>query len=272
MQELIGHDLGRRRVTYEERDAILYALAVGASATETELVYERDLHVLPTFGLTLGLWAVEAAGGLGAYDWHRTLHVGQQLRTRDALPPRGHLEIAARIGAVWDKGSSALVDVVAEADEFEIVYRIFVPGAGGFGGPAGPPAPAAQGPVGPPDLQTTVPTREDQAALYRLTGDLHPLHIDPEVAAANGFAAPILHGLCALGMAALAIAQITAHRPWELTGLQTRFTAPVYPGAQLDLSVWRHPDERLHFQAETAGGVALQNGEAVFGSDGANSP
>ena len=45
--EALGLDLGARTVEYDETDAILYALAVGAHATDLELIFERDLHVLP---------------------------------------------------------------------------------------------------------------------------------------------------------------------------------------------------------------------------------
>ncbi|WP_206771183.1 hypothetical protein [Thermobispora bispora] len=98
LAELAGYDLGRRTVSYTDSDAILYALCVGAKASELELVYERDLKVLPTFGLGLGLWAVEKAGNLGVYDRLRSLHAAQILTVHEAFAPSGTLDMRERLG------------------------------------------------------------------------------------------------------------------------------------------------------------------------------
>lgn len=67
--------------------------------------------MLPTFALTLGLWAVEAAGALGVYDPAVTLYAAQELVVHRPLPASGAVETAARIVGVWDRGRAAMVDV-----------------------------------------------------------------------------------------------------------------------------------------------------------------
>jgi acyl dehydratase len=265
---LIGTELGSHAASYGERDAILYALALGAGADRTELVYEEQLKVLPTFALTLGLWAVEAVAVAAGYDRTNTLHVGQELTVVRPLPRSADVRSTAAVEAVWDKGSAALVVVRVRSELFDARYTIFVPGAGGFGGDRGPSGgPAA--PDRPPDVRARAETTPNQAALYRLTGDPHPIHINPAVARAAGFERPILHGLASLGCTALAISDALGREPTELTELSVRFAAPVYPGAAIDVSCWS--DDRGTLFAATADGTdVLKGGVARFGPVAAN--
>ncbi len=102
------------------------------------------------------------------------------------------------------------------------------------------------------------------AALYRLTGDLHPVHIDPEVARANGFPRPILHGLCTLGISARVVARQHGVHPADLRYLEARLTAPVLPGDSLAVASGRR-DDGIHFRTLSKGAVVLGGGKAVFG-------
>jgi len=103
--------------------------------------------------------------------------------------------------------------------------------------------------------------------LYRLTGDRHPVHIDPVVAQANGFARPILHGLCTLGIAARTVAAQAGVHPARLLELDARLAAPVLPGDAVEvLSGVR--DGVVHFEARVGQTTVLKAGRARFGDPG----
>lgn len=258
-----GHDLGTRTVSYTERDAILYALAVGAGADRLDLVYERDLRVLPTFALTLAQWAPDALGTLGAFDVTTAVHGQQRLTVKGPLERAGELVTSARVTDVWDKGSAAVFDVRVDCDRFTATWSIFAPGAGGFGGARGPSAPGR--PDRPADHRLTVPTHSRQAALYRLLGDRHAMHIDPEAAKAAGLPRPFLHGLCTLAAALLPLADTLGAHPADLAGLEARFAAPVFPGDPLALHGWTGDDTGARFEASAGDGRSvLTGGHARF--------
>jgi acyl dehydratase len=261
LADLAGTDLGASTASYDDTAVILYALAVGASATDLDLVYERDLRTLPTYACALGLWAVEAAGRLGAYDPKRSLHAAQRLVVHQPLPTRGEIPMTGRIAGVLDKGKAALVLIEVSSPYFSATYDNFLPGLGGWGGDRGPSAPPAQA----TDLgnHTVVDTDENLAALYRLTGDRHPVHIDPQIAQANGFERPILHGLCTLGIAARTVAeQVDAH-PADLAELEVRLAAPVLPGDVLEVRSGTH-DDVVDFEAAVGQTTVLKGGRARF--------
>lgn len=259
--ELTGFDLGTHQITYTKRDVVLYALSVGAAPDELDQVYERDVRVLPTYGCALGLWAVEAAGELGAYDRKRSLHASQELVVHKPLPADGDFEMTGRISAVWDKGKATVVDIVAECEYFTATYAIFLPGIGDWGGERGPASVKVE--PGATTWTGAYQTWLNQAAIYRLTGDLHPIHIDIEVAAANGFDRPILHGLCTLGIAARAIAAAQNAHPCDLVRLSARLAAPVMPGDKIEMTASAGHDG-LTFEATTKTATVLKGGAATF--------
>lgn len=262
---LIGANLGTQSATYDERDAILYALAVGAAPERLDLVYERDLRTLPTLSCALGLWAVEAAGKAGVYDPTVSLHVSQQLEMRAPLPARGTCEMTARVAEVWDKGRASIVEVVVESEYFATGYTIFIPGTGGWGGSRGPVSASQQEIKAEWNVAFELP--RNQAALYRLTGDRHPVHIDPVVALGNGFERPILHGLCTLAISARIVADCVGAHPADLVYLDGRLTFPVLPGDVLHVEVARSGDQ-IAFVAKVGDRTVVADGRAKFISRG----
>jgi acyl dehydratase len=257
-----GQDLGTRTVSYDERDAILYALAVGADPGELNLVFEERLRVLPTFALTLAQWAPDALGSQGAFDIRTAVHGSQRLEVLAPLPRAGRLELTARVGEVWDKGSAAVFEVVVESEPFVATWSLFAPGCGGFGGQRGPSSPVR--PEVAPDLRAEVPTAPNQAALYRLLGDRHHMHIDPAAAQAAGQPRPFLHGLCTLAATTLVLARSLHAHPAELVELEGRFSAPVFPGDRLGVTGW--PDGRAAaFEVTDGERPVISGGRVRFG-------
>ncbi|MEU8247304.1 MaoC/PaaZ C-terminal domain-containing protein [Nonomuraea sp. NPDC048916] len=257
----IGHHLGERTVAYDEREAILYALAVGAGATDLDLVFEERLRVLPTFALTKAQWAPDALGSLGAFDTRTAVHGAQRLRVRGPLPPAGELTMSARVAQVWDKGRAAVFEVEVESDFFVATWSLFAPGHGGFGGERGPSAPVRPEP--PPGHELRLETSPNQAALYRLLGDRHQMHIDPRAAREAGMPRPFLHGLCTLAAVTLPLAAAVGAHPADLTELDGRFAAPVFPGDRLTVRS-REGGQAVLFEAEVNGTTVLSGGRAQF--------
>lgn len=263
LKELIGYDLGSHVATYTARDAILYALAVGARPAQLDLVYERDLRVLPTYACALGLWAVETAGELDAYDRKRSLHASQTLMMRRPMPCEGRIEMYGRVSAVWDKGKATIVEITSESEFFVAGYTIFLPGIGNWGGLPGPGAAAANAAPAEASWIGSYATSLEQAVLYRLTGDLHPIHIDPVVAKANGFDGPILHGLCTLGIAARLVADAANAHPCDLKAIGARLSAPVIPGETITVKADNVSDNLL-FEADVGDRVVIKGAQATF--------
>jgi acyl dehydratase len=136
-----------------------------------------------------------------------------------------------------------------------------VRGEGGFGGDRGGSEPVVL-PDREPDADVTYTITPQQALLYRLCGDRNPLHSDPAFAAAAGFPAPILHGMCSYGIAlrelTTALLDSDATR---VAGFSVRFSGVVFPGETLRVRGW-HEDGRVVGEATVAGGE--RDGEPVL--------
>ncbi|MFJ4867543.1 MaoC/PaaZ C-terminal domain-containing protein [Streptomyces sp. NPDC088757] len=238
-------------IAWDHKDVQLYHLGLGAGTPATdpaELRYtlESRLHVLPSF-------ATVAGGGMGIVDGlsapgvdvdlMSVLHGAQSLTLHRPLPTGGRAVSTSRVAAVHDKGKAAVLVLRSEtADADGPLWtsdaQIFVRGEGGWGGDRGP-----SGRLTPPDRapDRTVErhVREEQALLYRLSGDWNPLHADPEFAALAGFDRPILHGLCTYGMTLKAVVDTLLDGDvTRVRAYRTRFAGVVFPGETLRVRMW----------------------------------
>jgi acyl dehydratase len=248
----VGAELPPTEFAWAARDVILYHVAIGAGARAPDLTYtwERRLRVIPSFAT---LAAVDVFRRLGEvpglrFDLRRLLHGEHELTLARPLPVTGRVINRARVAAVHDKGSAALVEVVvdsyldpARAPAFTNRLRLFVRDEGGFGGDPGPSRPSEERPRRKPTASVIVPTLPQQAALYRLCGDDNPLHVDPAFAAEAGFPRPILHGLCTFGIACrAAVDGVVGGVPERVGGMAARFAGVVFPGETLVTDLWRN--------------------------------
>ncbi|TFV64292.1 3-alpha,7-alpha,12-alpha-trihydroxy-5-beta-cholest-24-enoyl-CoA hydratase [Geodermatophilus sp. DF01-2] len=272
-----------RDVTWTRRDVLLYHLSLGAGAhadsdPELRYTFERDLQVLPTFAMVAGQGVSDgdrealpmSMPGIDI-DLRRILHAGQSLTVHRPLPASGAAQVSSRVANVWDKGKAAVVEMEQAATDgdgtplWTTTMQIWARGEGGFGGEPGPDAPWSA-PEREPDAVLRSPTTPQTALLYRLNGDLNPLHADPEFAAMAGFERPILHGLATYGLVAKAIVDgLLDGDAGRLVSLSVRFAGSLHPGQTISTSVWRDGDALLLTAVcpERDGGPVLTHGRAV---------
>lgn len=243
-----------RELAWDHEDVLLYHLGIGAGLPATdprELRYtlESRLRVLPSFATVAGggpPGVIRALSVPGVdVDLARVLHAGQWLRTLRPVPVRGRATASSRVAAVYDKGTSAVLVLrtdVSDADGplWTDEAEVFVRGEGGWGGERGPSGRPAPTPDAEPDQVAELPVREDQALLYRLSGDWNPLHADPEFAARAGFDRPVLHGLCTYGGTLKSVVDtLLGGDVARVREYRTRFVGVVYPGETLRVRMWR---------------------------------
>ena len=269
----------RQRLT--RRDTILYALSIGlgqdpADARQLDYVdHHRALRPMPSMAVVLGqpgFWLADPQTGVDAV---RLVHGEQWIEWHAPLPVEGEMIGETRVTGLIDKGpgrgallftEKRLTSTASGALLAVTGATTFLRGDGGFGGPTGTTPPPHPMPATPPDDRIDLPTRPEQALLYRLNGDDNPLHADPEVAARAGFPRPILHGLCTLGIVMHALLRARGY-DGNPRRLQLRFSAPVLPGETVRTELWADGSFRARVVERDA--VVIDHGHVTWDGQGA---
>ncbi|MCH8257557.1 MAG: enoyl-CoA hydratase [Proteobacteria bacterium] len=262
------------RRSWSSKDALLYAVGVGAGTDELQYTTEntKDLpqKVLPTFAVIVGGGGVPMAAA-GSFNPALMVHGEQGIELLGEIPPDGEIESVGEITGIYDKWSAAVLAFASESKNVktgEVLLRttmtLFCRGEGGFGGDSGP-SDKIEFPDSDPDHAVTYKTRKDQALTYRLSGDRNPLHSDPSFAAMGGFDRPILHGLCSYGFTGRALLLcLCSGDAGRFKSMHARFSKPVMPGDALTISMWVDGNTALFRTANQDGDVVIDQGRFTF--------
>jgi acyl dehydratase len=271
-------DLGRPIETEEfcwaHTDALLYALGVGAGQEDPvrDLPFAIETSrsvtqlVLPTFASVLARRKLPRLKGIRRAD---VLHAEETVELHREIPVAGRAASTVTIVGIEKKQDAVLVTRRVSIREINtgaqdtplatVTSGLFIRSAGRTGASERSRS-GGSPPVGRPDFVVTYQTGQAQALLYRLSGDRNPLHYDPDVGRTAGFAAPILHGLCTYGYAGRAVlTTLCDGDPRRFGKMASRFSAPVVPGSELRVSIWRI-EGGASFRLSTPTGIALDRG------------
>jgi acyl dehydratase len=233
---------------YGWKDVVLYALGVGAKKDELDYLYEhRGPKVFPSFAVVPAFPPVHELLTKCGGDLAMIVHGAQRVTIEKTFASEGTLSTTATIRGFYDLRRFAVLLLDTESKDasgatvarttWNIVYR----DAGNFGGDTPPRDPAPKVPKErPADFRFEETTSPEQALLYRLSGDLNPLHADPDFAKRVGFAqGPILHGLCTYGYGLRHVAKgACGGDATKIVSFDASFKRPVWPGETLITEGW----------------------------------
>jgi acyl dehydratase len=252
---LKAFDIPEMRQRVSANDVMLYALSIGLGqdpmdAAQLDYVTEKRLRAMPAMANVLGyagFWLADPRTGVDAV---KLVHGEQSMTIHATLPTEGMVIGKTRVTEIIDKGAGKGALLYSSRDIHDAGGKLlatidgttFLRADGGFGGPSGPVKAPHPLPDRAPDAVLDLATRPEQALLYRLNGDMNPLHSDPELAARAGFPRPILHGLCSFGVIAHALLKsLCAYDAEKFGRMDLRFTAPVFPGETIRTEIFHEP-------------------------------
>jgi hypothetical protein len=266
-EDYIGASTGPRKMEYNWRDVALYALAIGAHAEDLPYYYERcdkGMKAIPSFAISCFWNAVNVSPkrplpypasmivsdamtkALGypstGLDWGHDF-----IMHRPIDPIKGSFVFEDVVTKIYDRGAEKGIIIESEMPVYDEagnlvcsnIHRSMMFQGGGFGG-----EPLPKSTVVIPDREPDYVLNDHvgalQNALYRLTGDTNPLHIDPEFAKTYKFDRPIMQGFCSIGYACrMGIEAIIPGESERMTRLAVDLRGVCYPGTNIQFAGWK---------------------------------
>ncbi len=271
----IGKKIGPYTKDYTWKDAVLYALGVGAGFSDLDYCYEKDLKVIPSFAITTIYDLMPELATASNVNLAGILHGEHEIIFHNPVPPEGTLSTAGAVTHYYDKGKDKGALIIAEFEThhsngtklFTSIATVFARLDGGFGGQDAPKK-QIDFPKTDPDFVVEATPAFDQPLIFRLSGDTFQLHVDSEFAKVAGFERPIMHGLCTHGYACRAlIEKLIPGEPQKVRRLDCRFKRPLYPGQPIKTAIWKVDAGRALWRVISAesGEVVIDNGIFEYG-------
>lgn len=252
-------------------EVVAFSLAIN----DGRAAYTTGAAVPPTYVVTPTLPVVHT---LPPYPGsvRAALHGEQDMVLHKPITPGTWIHTTvSRVGAIPTKGGM-LVEQIARAVDgggdllVEQHWVVILVGPEATGEPRGQappdhafPAPARDRPAG----RITLPTTRDQTFRYAgASSDRSPIHTNDEFARSRGFPRKFNQGLCTLGIVSGGLISLAAGGdPGRVARLAARFSAPAFPGDDIELSVYElgHTPggcQAFAFEAESGGRPILRHG------------
>eukprot|EP00656_Telonema_subtile_P029771 TRINITY_DN32851_c0_g1_i1.p1 TRINITY_DN32851_c0_g1~~TRINITY_DN32851_c0_g1_i1.p1 ORF type:complete len:322 (-),score=82.48 TRINITY_DN32851_c0_g1_i1:168-1133(-) len=275
-----------QEVSYNIRDLLTYAVGIGC--TDLQFVHENDgdFQAFPTYPIVLAFKGIDQdvvsfpspamdegpsmpplPGVKAGLDGERYIE-----KVNELDPDGAKLILRSRLAGVFNKGKGASVQSEAflEDEDGKVFYKMqsgsFLVGANDFVDSGETFFKSHKIPNRSPDKVEEMFVPENQAQVYRLSGDYNPLHVDPETAEMMGFKVPILHGLCSLGYTTRAFMKHYCNNDQEFfKSIGLRFASPVLPGQTLVVEMWEEKGGRVLLQTKVkeTGKVCISNAVGV---------
>lgn len=298
--------LSKSQVQYNSKDVCLYAISLGVGVNpmdeeDLKFTYENseDFSAIPSLSVTFVdlvkiFDSLSSCPGLPSFNPMMLLHGYENICIYKEILTSGEVNEKSFIYDVQDKKSGALVIIHTNCMDktgmkiCDIEIGFFIKGLGGFDNNDKKEKEKKEGRGGivPERLEVLEQnfskkiknveahivekqTNRSQAILYRLNGDLNPLHIDPKMSALGGFEIPILHGLCTFGIAVHSIIKhVNKNNVTNINYIGAKFTSVVTPGDILQIKIYKFKerDDCVLFQVinKNTKNICVNNGIIGF--------
>lgn len=274
--DLVGKELGWRKMQYNWRDVALYALAVGADEKDLMYTYEKGMKTLPSFAAVPYYGAVNIEPSIPrpypvnylikdilsqrtGKELFPGFHMGFQIEPKRPIDPiKGSLVFNSYVDKMYDRGEGKGVDFEMKNEIYDEAGNLLsvntsyhrMPEIGGFGGEK-PVKKIVEFPEREPDYVVDSYISKTQNVLYRLTGDTNLVHVDPDAANAmtGNDKGCFMQGLSSLGFATrMMIKAIIPGEPERMTRIYVQMRNMAYPGTPVQIHAWKTAENKAVFR------------------------